>query len=645
MLFTGNAVGLKADFTITGDLLQAVVTEDSPEGFLEFTYSFEADGDEYVLFPACCYNGNRFDVLKKDYPPLFSPEEAGVDMPVTITDVIRLEKDGGGIIEATTGDLSTPCAGVFSAKQKEGILLFTIQEIDGINLGLSYTKGKIGITWPRMRKRLAYRWPRMIPSSDRGMPFCRGKAISIPYRLLRFSCEDIPELFRRYFENRKCLVTNRQAEPGAVPGLDDTRPAVLPRAEQFRIQRDKFNMMNWAPQGGFYAVEPLGEPGRPIWQPGWVGGAMSSYALMKLGGPLEAERALATLAHLFRTQAPSGFFYEGSDETGKVSFRMMDKPWSENWHLIRKSADCLYFIFKHFTLMAERSVEIPQKWIEGTKKLADGFVKLWDKYGQFGQFVDLQTGDILVGGSTSAAIAPAGLVRAFEFFKNRRYLETAEAAAEQYYTRDALAGYTSGGPGEILQGPDSESAFGLLESLVSLYEHTKEPWWLSRAEYLAWLSSSWVVSYNYRFPPSSEFGRLGMKTTGAVFANVQNKHAAPGICTLSGDSLLKLYRWTGNPRYLELLRDIALGISQYMSTQERPIYSWDVPKDASLLQDDGIRVEQEKLPQGFICERVNMSDWESERCIGGVFNGSCWCETSSLLTLAELPEIFPDNEA
>ena len=47
------------------------------------------------------------------------------------------------------------------------------------------------------------------------------------------------------------------------------------------------------------------------------------------------------------------------------------------------------------------------------------------------------------------------------------------------------------------------------------------------------------------------------------------------------------------------------------------------------------------LPPGFISERVNMSDWESKRCIGGVFNGSCWSETSNLLTLAEVYPYLP----
>ena len=44
---------------------------------------------------------------------------------------------------------------------------------------------------------------------------------------------------------------------------------------------------------------------------------------------------------------------------------------------------------------------------------------------------------------------------------------------------------------------------------------------------------------------------------------------------------------------------------------------------------------REQLPQGFICERVNLSDWESKRCIGGVFNGSTWAEVSNLLVQVE----------
>ena len=110
---------------------------------LRLCQEFEADGEEYVLLPGCCYNGNRFRSLRKSYPPMFTPEEAEVRMPVTITDVIRLQPDGSGRIEATTGDVSTPCIGVFSEAKKKAMLLFTVQEVSGMNLGLAYEKGRI----------------------------------------------------------------------------------------------------------------------------------------------------------------------------------------------------------------------------------------------------------------------------------------------------------------------------------------------------------------------------------------------------------------------------------------------------------------------------------------------------------------------
>ncbi len=606
-------------YRIYENQLSVSVDKDCENAFAEFTLCFPADGDEYVLFPACCYDGNRFRSLKREYPPMFKPEEAAVDMPVTITDVIRLNEDGSGKIEVTTGDVSVPCVGVYSRSMKRGLLFFTIQEIDGINLGLSYEKGKIGVSYPHMRREKIYRWPFMNKQSDPGISFKAGQTITIPYKLLDFLCESMEDFYQVFFAHRKCM------------GMDAKRPNILPFHEQLEIQIDKFNAMNWQPGAEFYRTVPFGDACL-AWQPGWVGGGMSSYALMKLGGEREWQRGMATLRHLFRSQAPCGFFYEGTDENGKIVY----EPGGVNPLLIRKSADMLYFLFKHFRLIEEREHKVPQDFVAGTKKLADAFVGLWERYHQFGQFICADTGEIFAGGSTSGGIAPAALVSAYRYFGDRRYLEVALESAEQYYTRDAQNGYTTGGPGEILQGPDSESAFGLLESLTALYEETREEKWLHRAEFMLHQCSSWVVSYNYRFPGDSEFARLDMKTVGSVFANVQNKHSAPGICTLSGDSILKIYQWTGDEAYLELLKDIALTISQYMSTDKRPICSWDVPKDASLLNDDSIRAEREKLPQGFICERVNMSDWESQRCVGGVFNGSCWSETSNLLTLAEV---------
>jgi hypothetical protein len=577
---------------------------------------FESE-DNYVFIPACCYAGNQFRTLKYGYPPMFRPGDADVEMQNTITDVPRLEPDGSGKIEVTTGDAATPCVGVFSKKLKRGILVFTVQQIDGQNIGLAYEKGSITLSWPAKREKIY----RMTRTFENPVPW-KDLPAEIPYKIIDFCCSSLAEFFRTFFENRKIM------------GMDSSRPDVMPHERQAVIQVEKFNAMNWDEKLGIYMVG-TDRTRFQVWQPGWTGGTLSGYALMRLGGKTEAEREMKTLYFLFSTQGKSGFF-EGVIDADGISYGdAFSVEGEDNWHLIRKSADVLYFLFKHFDLMKERNISIPEGFITGAKKTADAFVRLHEKYGQFGHFVDIESGDIIAGGSVSAGIAPAGLARAYTYFGDKKYLVTAEESAERYYREFLSKGFTSGGPGEILQGVDSESAFGLLESFVILYETTHDGKWLDYACECAHYCSSWVVSYNYRFPEGSEFARHGMKTVGSVFANIQNKHSAPGICTLSGDSLLKLWRITKDRLYLELIRDIALTIGQYMSTSEDPIYDWDSNENDKKCPDS-----PHILPEGFINERVNMSDWEDDRCIGGVFNGSCWSETSNLLTLAEvIPEL------
>ena len=580
--------------------------------------------DNYVFIPACCYAGNQFRMLKYKYPPMFRKDVAAIDMPVSITDVPRLEPDGSGKIEVTTGDAATPCIGVFSPCEKRGILVFTVQEIDGRNIGLAYENGEIRLTWPAKREKI-YRMCDTSPNPESWS----DEAAEIPCKVLDFACDSLAEFYRVFFENRKIM------------GLDCERADVLPYEQQFAIQREKFNAMNWNDKLGIYMVGTDGSQFQ-VWQPGWTGGTLSGYPLMKLGGALETERQMQTLRFLFSTQTERGLFHGIVDGNGQSYGDGFLVEGGENWHLIRKSSDVLYFLFKHFRLMRERGMEIPAEFTEGARKLADRFVTLFETYGQFGQFIDVYTGEICVGGSTSAGIAPAGLAEAWRFFGDEKYLRTAKDGAEYFYQNWLSRGYTTGGPGEMLQCVDSESAFGLLESYVVLYDATGEEKWLEYARENAHYCASWVVSYNYRFPEASEFARLGMKTTGSVFANLQNKHSAPGICTLSGDSLFKLWKWTNDPLYLELLRDIACTIGQYMSTEERPIYDWSLPREA-LESGDSALLEAHRMPAGFINERVNMSDWESYGCIGGVFNGSCWSETSNLLTLAEVIPLLEES--
>jgi uncharacterized protein YyaL (SSP411 family) len=154
-------------------------------------------------------------------------------------------------------------------------------------------------------------------------------------------------------------------------------------------------------------------------------------------------------------------------------------------------------------------------------------------------------------------MVPAGLALAADYFKNTEWMEIAKASAVYYYERDVVGqGLTGGDCGDISMDANSESAFGFLESLMTIYQVTGDRSWLQKAEVQAALCASWTISYDPYFPPNSQIGKLGSRIAGAVWASIQNKHAAPGVCTSSGDYLFKLFRATGNSLYADLIRDI-----------------------------------------------------------------------------------------
>lgn len=597
----------------------------------EVRFEFAAwDRTNYVLVPGAIYNGNRFDVRSFSYPPCWSKlPEHGPDTPALITDVPRLSVGPGpSAFHLLAGDAATPAVGVYDPVRRQGILILTCQQTGcgetSIHVQEAEDRGSAVISFraPGVRPRIKYDMCTTgAPSPDRGADFGEGDKLSLSFEVYSFPCGSVDGLFARFAGVRKSLA--------GIQALSSS----LPFSAAWAIQEQKYTELNWKEPYGYYAVGTV-DMKHQDWQLGWVGGGMSSYALLLAGGEESVRRAGRTLDFIFGGQTEAGFFpgvfYNGryyGDEFNEDPQR--DHP--EQWHIVRKSADALYFLVKH--LMAMNTLHpnepVPERWIEGTRRLADGFLRLWGRYGQFGQWVQAETGELLVGGSAGGAMAVAGLALFGQHLNEEVYLAAARAAGDYYYRQYTREGVTTGGPGEILQCPDSESAFALLEAFIVLHETTGEEKWLQRAEEAARQAISWCVSYNFVFPQESTFGRLGIETAGSVIANVQNKHSAPGICTLSGDSLLKLFRATGNPLYMEQLRDTAHQLPQYLSRQDRPIMGWD---------------GKELLP-GYMSERVNMSDWEGTELIGEVLPLSCWCEVSNMLTYAEVPGIYvqPDT--
>lgn len=593
--YNGNAVSLTAD-------------SDNVDTRFSMSIVFpQWEKDAYIFMPACVYDGNSCEKLK-GYRPMYPAEECKPNPTRFMTEVPALNPDGSGKIEVTSGDLSVPCFGVFFRNCKKAIFIFTEQACKSKNIGFAAESGRVTIQFPVIRSK-CYRTCRVDePSTDSGISVSKGESVSSRVLIKEFDCNGIPEFYDIFFKNRRCLLSDSSADNGYTDALWNTMEA--------HMNNDNFS-------GEYYAEMTK------VWQCGWVGGGMSSLPLLKHGNELSKQRAVKTLDFLTSHVASSGFFI-----TLIINGVVKNDGGSKNEHmkngaLVRKLGDGLQFLFKHFEV-----IDPKESWISAAKGCADAFVRLYEKYETFGQFVNIESGEIIYGGTTSGASAISALVRAWDYFKDERYLDTARRAGEKYYQNYVAKGYTYGGPVDALCCPDSESSYAMVESMVLLYEAEKDEKWLKYAKDSLHLLSSWVMPYSYEFPKDSEFARLKVNTVGSVFANVQNKHSAPGLCTASGDAIYKLYKYTGVKEYLELLRDIAFFIPQCVSTEERPIHTWD---------DEPL-----KLSPGWICERVNTSDWEGQNRVGGVFNFSCWCETALLLSFSELyfnTEIFNELNA
>ena len=242
---------------------------------------------------------------------------------------------------------------------------------------------------------------------------------------------------------------------------------MLPFSACFSAQEEKFNRENFVSEHGYYSVGPR-QNFLQDWQIGWTGGMISIYPLLFAGDEKTRGNVIRNFDWLFPNGiSPSGFFWDSGAKGTEWFGGDIRKPHTGNWHLIRKSSDAVFFIIKQFMLMEKIGIDVKPTWKEGARGVCDSFVRLWRAHSQFGQFVDSITGEIRVGGSTSAAIAPAALILAADYFCNAGYLEVAEQSAEHFYQKFTRKGLSCGGPGDALQNPDSESWAALIESYMA----------------------------------------------------------------------------------------------------------------------------------------------------------------------------------
>ena len=566
----------------------------------------------YVMIPASVYNGNRNRVVDRSYASgldrsdLYRP-----DLPLTTGPLPQLSPVEGlpSEIAVSTCNATTPAVCFYSQGTGRGFILLAGQGIRRggrmIDNGLfvtesaDRTRATIMVTAPGVRPRK----PEFVgfsESPDRGIDWKAGDSVTMKLRLYSFETAGIAGLLDRFMTVRKSLT-------------GPNRPRnLMPFSESSRVMTENIDSR-------FYNKDPYRFycPENADWISfGWVGGLMNTYPMLAHGDDEHLRRVASTFDFAIpRAQGRAGYFYGALNFDGKCFGRegYDEFPWIT---LTRKNGDVLYWMVRQFGLAKAMGREdfVKPEWEMNIRRLAEAFAATWKTFGQWGNFLNIDTGQVAVYNTTSGASAIGGMVLAAEYFGEPRYLEIAREAAEYYYDHDFTAlGMTTGACADILQNADSESAAALMNSLMVLYERTGDRKWLEKSRNVANLLATWVVSYDYELPPETELGGLGAKLAGAVWASTQNKHGAPGLCTSSGDALFKIFRGTGDPRYADLLYDI--------------VHAWA----------EGVQ------PDGRISERLTYCDADSRGSRGTGWKTG-WNELNGILMAMELPGIYVQTD-
>lgn len=563
--------------------------------------------DNYVMIPAAIYNGNRQRIVNRRYATGLDATDYGRrDLALTSNPIPQLSPAFGtpSRLELLVCNAATPAITMLERAKGVASLLLTDQGMEHNGRVLDHgliveeaadrSMASFVVSAPGVRREK----PEFIgfsASPDRGIDVKQGDSIVISVTLITFSCRDVPGLLARFMQERK-----RHTAVGPPRNL-------MPMSEVLtRMVRNIDERYHVDDRWEYYCPE------NADWMSyGWIGGLMNTYPMLAQGDAEHRRRVGETFDFaLPRAKGRSGYYHDVLGSDGQVLYRdaASNHP---DMALTRRNADILYWMLKQFDLLRRQGSAgcIRPEWEEQVRRLADAFVDTWRREGTWGNYLQVETGDVAVYNTTGGAMAVAGLTLASRYYGCPAYLEVARLAAAAYYSDFALVGFTSGGCGDILQNADSETAVALMTSLMTLYEATGEAQYLSRAADLAHLCATWTVSFPYRLPEDTPLARLGANLTGAVWASTQNKHGAPGFCTQSGDALFKLYRATGNTLYADLLRDVIHAHAE------------------------GIQ------PNGKITERLTYCDADS-RGSRGDGGQTGWNETNGAMMAIEIPGIY-----
>ena len=309
--------------------------------------------DNFICAPGAAYNANRFVRHYMTYPPFLPEYLWKADIPIITTQIPGLEIDlPKSKMDLLVSEMTSPTVGIWLKKRSKCVWITLKQQSAIGNNGITISEDQekkcltFDLTTPMVREPVSHHGSSTLPSWDLGADLKKGDTIELAMDLFVSDCTSISDFYSSFGHIRQ---TETQE-----PDLSESN---FPLSHVWDLIESLYNKCKWSERFGYYHAGFI-PPFIPAdtWSAGWTGGLALSYALLCKGNPLSRERALRNLDFFFRDdgQSETGIFYATSDgiNWGGDNYFNETHIGSRDWIHVRRCGDYLYFLIKHFRLVA-----------------------------------------------------------------------------------------------------------------------------------------------------------------------------------------------------------------------------------------------------------------------------------------------------
>ncbi len=239
------------------------------------------------------------------------------------------------------------------------------------------------------------------------------------------------------------------------------------------------------------------------------------------------------------------------DSTTKES----DRNWLAPW--LRNATEDMRVLMQAYRREKARGQEHPE-WFNWVKQYTDWLIQQQRADGSFPRRWERGSNAVAEPSGTSSYCPVPLLVLMTEETGDQKYQQAAIRAAEYVWTNFGARGLFVGGAIDNPNITDKEAGMLSMEAFLSLYDSTKDPKWLDRAQTAATFAESWIWIWNVPMPVDATDAELhwkkGVPGLGFQGITAMNSGSVDEYLDWAVPSYAKLYKLTGDEHYLDVAR-------------------------------------------------------------------------------------------